>query len=307
MTLCMCGVCSDWMVPRWLMAAQKCSTGASGQIKARPLMCFNRRLCISLCLCACLRVCVRACVDVCELLASFIPAAVCWNACVLFCRACVRVVCLRSNRLCHLLPFPCACAHVDTLSLTALYVPTRGTPYPPQPLCVYWADTQYTPFPTSRARMCREGNPVSAFLRGETRHVFIPPPFPLIRPGAVHLTVVWGHARLRTGVQSFTHAGCPTSFSSWYSLWRGCFWKHCQKKEKKSIAGGCQGMYAGSFYVWRLWCMLHGRNTRIGRGGKKEALDVLKDQFCLLVTEFKINPICIFHILKASYLGVRII
>lgn len=54
--------------------------------------------------------------------------------------------------------------------------------------------------------------------------------------------------------------------------------------------------------------MLHGRNTRIGRGeGKKEALDVLKDQFCLLVTEFKINPICIFHILKASYLDVRII
>lgn len=42
-------------------------------------------------------------------------------------------------------------------------------------------------------------------------------------------------------------------------------------------------------------------------GGGGEALDVLKDQFCLLVTEFKINPICIFHILKASYMDVRII
>lgn len=129
------------------------------------------------------------CVDVCELLASFIPAAVCRNACVLFCRVCVRVVCLRLNRLCHLLPFPCACAHVDTLSLTALYVPTRGTPYPPQPLCVYRADTQYSP---SRppVHVCAERGTLSAFHRGETRHVFIPPPFPLIRPGAVHLTVV---------------------------------------------------------------------------------------------------------------------
>lgn len=98
---------------------------------------------VSMCMSPC--VCVCICVDVCELLASFIPAAVCWNVCVLFCRVCVRVVCLRLNRLCHLLPFPCACAHVDTLSLTALYVPTRGTPYPPQPLCVYRADTQYSP------------------------------------------------------------------------------------------------------------------------------------------------------------------
>lgn len=44
-------------------------------------------------------------------------------------------------------PTPCACAHVDTLSLTALYVPTRGTPYPSPPLCVYRADTQYHPTP----------------------------------------------------------------------------------------------------------------------------------------------------------------
>lgn len=131
------------------MAAQKCSTGVSGQIKARPLLRFNRRLCISLCLCAWLRVCV--CVDVCELLASFIPAAVCWNVCVLICRVCVRL-----NRLCHLSPFPCACAHVDTLSLTALYVPTRGTPYPPQPLCVYRVDTQYPPPPRPPVHVCAE-------------------------------------------------------------------------------------------------------------------------------------------------------
>lgn len=156
------------------------------------LSCVSTGDCVYLCVYVHVSVCVCVCVcvDVCELLASFIPAAVCWNVCVLLCRACVTVVRLRLNRLCHLSPFPCACAHVDTLSLTALYVPARGTPYPPQPLCVYRVDTQYSPLPTSRTCMCREGSPVSAFHRGESGHVFIPPPFPLIRPGAVHLTVV---------------------------------------------------------------------------------------------------------------------
>lgn len=228
----MCGVCTDWTVPRWLMAAQKCSTGASGQIKACPLLCFNRRLCISLCLCACLRVCWRVWI------VGFFHPGSCMLECVCFVLPCVhesRVSAFEQALSPLALPVR-VCTRWHPLTYSSICPPPGGHPILPS-LCVYRADTQYPPLPTSRTCMCREGNPVSAFHHGEARHVFIPPPFPLIRPGAVHLTVVWGHARLRTGVQSFTHAGCPTSFSSWYSLWRGCFWKHCQEKKK---------------YCWRL-------------------------------------------------------
>lgn len=60
----------------------------------------------------------------------------------------------------HLLPLLCACTRVDTLSLTALYVPTRGTPYP---LCL----TSRHSIPPDPLYVYAEGNPVSIFHHGD--------------------------------------------------------------------------------------------------------------------------------------------
>lgn len=53
-------------------------------------------------------------------------------------------------------PSPCTCAHVDTLSPPALYVPTRGTPYPP---CsrVFIEQTLNTPDPPPLFMYMKQG------------------------------------------------------------------------------------------------------------------------------------------------------
>lgn len=124
----------------------KCSCGAPRQIKGCPLLCFNRTLCVLVCL-------------NCWLLSSqqlYVGMrALCFGA-----HRAVWGLCEHVWMVSHLLPFPCACTHVDTLSLTALYVPTRGTPYP---LClrVFIEQTLNTPWPP--AHVYSEGSPVSVF------------------------------------------------------------------------------------------------------------------------------------------------
>lgn len=78
-------------------------------------------------------------------------------------------------------PSPCTCAHVDTLSPPALYVPTRGTPYP---LCcrVFIEQTLNTPDPPPTPSYVHETGRGGLSFTTETRHVLIPPPFPLSRP-----------------------------------------------------------------------------------------------------------------------------
>lgn len=51
-----------------------------------------------------------------------------------------------------------------------------------------------------------------------------------------------------------------------------------KKKQKNATAGGCQGMYAGCFYPWNLWCMLHVRETE---KNNNPYLSILKDTFSL--------------------------
>lgn len=119
------------------------------------LSCVSTGDCVYLCvhvLVSC--VCVR--VDVCELLASFIPAAVCWNVCVLLCRACVTVVCVcfwtgsvtsRPSR---------ARVHTLTPSHLQLYMcPPGGHPILPS-LCVFIEWTLNTPPSRPPVHVCAE-------------------------------------------------------------------------------------------------------------------------------------------------------
>lgn len=140
---------------------EKSSCGTSEQIKACLLLCFNGT--------------ISAYVCVCELLPSFIPAAV-WGFVLvhtdlwMWLSPCMWMVS-------HLLPSPCACTHVDTLSLTAVCVPTRGgTPYP---LCLsVCLSSRHSIPPTPCMYYMQKGTLFLSFTM-ETRHVLIPSSFPV--------------------------------------------------------------------------------------------------------------------------------
>lgn len=165
----------------------------------------------------------------------------------------------------------CVCTHIDTLPLTAPYVPTRGTPCPLR-LCVLMEQTHNTPGPTYGEA---GAYPVSVVHHGDQAP---PSSFPLSQPRIAYLPgLCEGYGCLRTGAQSSKQARCKTFFSSWQTLCSGSTWK--SGKEKKKNCGCCQGMYADCFYPWYLW--------GYGRLTKKHQLWILarfnfKDNFTLL-------------------------
>lgn len=123
----------------------KCSRGTCQQIKTLPLLCFNRELCLSLSLALSVCMCVN-----CWLLSSQqlyvgmcvlcfgahrpVEVAVCVNA------LSPLVLSMRVYTRWHSFTHYSICAHPgDTLY--------------PTPLCVYWADAQFTL--TSCACICR--------------------------------------------------------------------------------------------------------------------------------------------------------
>lgn len=147
----------------------------------------------------------------------------------------------------HLLPLPCACTHVDTLALTALYVPTRATPYP-LCLCVFIEQTLNTPDPLSA--LYAEGNPVSIFHHGDQAcpHSF----FSFSKPAPSCLFAACER-------DMFASEQVSSPLDKWaaqhpFHLADSLEWMLL--KTRLNIAGGCQG-YAGCFYPILLWCMLH--------------------------------------------------
>lgn len=145
-----------------LMSNRFSCCGTSHQIKACPLLCFN-----SFMLCVC----------VCELLASFIPAAVCWHVCMLFwCTQtyergclCVRHVYEWSLTSC---PYRTR-VHTLTPSHLLLYMcPPGGHPLS---VSVFIEQTLNTPRPP--VYVYAEWNPFTM----EISHVLIPSSFPLSR------------------------------------------------------------------------------------------------------------------------------
>lgn len=121
----------------------------------------------------------------------------------------------------------CVCTHIDTLPLTAPYVPTRGTPCPLR-LCVLMEQTHNTPGPTYGEA---GAYPVSVVHHGDQAH---PSSFPLSQPRIAYLPgLCEGYGCLRTGAQSSKQARCKTFFSSWQTLCSGSTWKSGKEKEKK--------------------------------------------------------------------------
>lgn len=128
----------------------------------------------------------------------------------------------------------CVCTHIDTLPLTAPYVPTRGTPCPLR-LCVLMEQTHNTPGPTYGGA---GAYPVSVVHHGDQAR---PSSFPLSQPRIVYLPgLCEGYGCLRTGAQSSKQARCKTFFSSWQTLCSGSTWKSGKEKKKTVVAvRGC--------------------------------------------------------------------
>lgn len=96
----------------------------------------------------------------------------------------------------------------------------------------------------------------------ETRRVFIPSSFPLSRPAVVCLPGVWGTRLHQNRCPLLETCGLSNILFILIVSVAWMFLKASLEKKQNNIAGGCQGMYAGCFYLWHLWYMLHGSNTK---------------------------------------------
>lgn len=160
----------------------KSSSGTSQQIKGCPLLCFHRTL-----------------FGVCELLLPFIPAAAYGFVCVICfalhrpenvaaCECVWRVVRACVWMVSHLLPSLCACTHVDTLSLILYTCPRGKHPIPPASVC---SSSRHL-IPPTPCMYCMQRETLFPSFTMETRHVLIPSSFPVSRPRAVCLLILWG-------------------------------------------------------------------------------------------------------------------
>lgn len=160
----------------------KSSSGTSQQIKGCPLLCFHRTL-----------------FGVCELLLPFIPAAAYGFVCVICftlhrpenvaaCECVWRVVRACVWMVSHLLPSLCACTHVDTLSLILYTCPRGKHPIPPASV----RSSSRHLIPLTPCMYCMQRGTLFPSFTMETRHVLIPSSFPVSRPRAVCLLILWG-------------------------------------------------------------------------------------------------------------------
>lgn len=132
------------------------------------------------------------------------------------------------------------CAHVDTLSPPALYVPTPGTPYP---LCrrVFIEQTLNIP-DLLFMYMNRGGGGLFLSFTIETRHVLIPLSFPLSRPPSRRLAGRVQASRLQQNrCPVFWTRRLSASFSSLCGRLAGTDAPKNNSRERKTSAGSCQG------------------------------------------------------------------